>query len=1061
MDAPRNHSVINVHDGLLSDLPVSTQPVDTTDKVSQIASNLVSGPSSTTAPASALEKKTVSIAKCAFQLNALFSTEKPLVHEMTNLSFDSEFFKTLVLHLNDFFNPAPIPRTENDYSCLEYMFFKSLTFENLKSNNLIRARQIVALIEQHRPHDPSARLMMAYLACADFTELDPIYSYAEVNDFLTKAQVVNPNSIELLLLKIWAAKKEGEISTLIGANLMLNKRDPSYDPSKLFAQYLHDPTVLQTMICLCSKANIDETEYVLQLLLLDDKNSLEALDIANALLKKRPTLAARHCKIRALLKLKRIEECESFVRTEKLHKDVLIQALIHSAKKQDTQAYPCFIKFFEKTPHAPYWIILELCNVLERVGPTRVDAIIMSTLARAVEIDRSNIPVARQAFIRSLHVNLGLEAEFPLARLPTPKQLWSHVKSLDPQQANRYDLMYATYKLHKKDHQACFEIADSLFKNVVSDPTVEREIIVEVAVLLSRLGRKDSELALLKEHYEATFDEDYLQRYVNCLQFLKVPQRAVEVLEKHVERFPYSMRANQLHACLLETTGNYAAAMVAINKVLSLDPKNEYALILRSDFYFRQKEYQKCIEDYLQCADSADPAIALVSTRNLSKVFKSYLELNRLGPAKKLLKHPNSDFAIGEDLRLEYAEKVKAKKEKAEKPTFAREEREEHVVQKDEPPIPAPKPESIIVSPEAAPEPKQLSTVRSEPIRNTVPQAPIHLQSSKKDVTNLDARAKIKTWSSNPSLLSEACTIDREIYGISSKPIPAAAVPSIKESHVEQRLTADEYNRLEVAHQAIIQIGDLLRQEKERCSPNPDDPGNFLFPRAFAYHVLKFSEALSPTSSNRKEVSEAFKSTVQTHILSMKLIMALRHAIRHEYQLVDLQKLKTLGKELASSTVKENIKAYRDQAAPKETKGKEPKEVPVSFQERTTISKKQDIANHATPDYFEEARNELMGMAKVTKKFIENGTLVEVLKENFYMDGLKMSVCNIEECVKRLGGSDDPELREIFYLGNRVAHEMGENPKLYVNEEISPDRMLRIINKAERILARIKLIAKK
>jgi len=151
---------------------------------------------------------------------------------------------------------------------------------------------------------------------------------------------------------------------------------------------------------------------------------------------------------------------------------------------------------------------------------------------------------------------------------------------------------------------------------------------------------------------------------------------------------------------------------------------------------------------------------------------------------------------------------------------------------------------------------------------------------------------------------------------------------------------------------------------------------------------------------------------------------------------------------LKESTVLKNIEAYMHGA----------KKTEVAFYDRTKIAKKQEIKCERTVDYLAEAQMELRKMSAIGGKM----SSADIDKELFYKEGLKMAICNVEEAAKRLALPHDPEMREIFYFGNKFAHEMnqGLDPREYNNEEIRIERLYSIIRRAERISGRIAELAK-
>jgi hypothetical protein len=99
----------------------------------------------------------------------------------------------------------------------------------------------------------------------------------------------------------------------------------------------------------------------------------------------------------------------------------------------------------------------------------------------------------------------------------------------------------------------------------------------------------------------------------------------------------------------------------------------------------------------------------------------------------------------------------------------------------------------------------------------------------------------------------------------------------------------------------------------------------------------------------------------------------------------------------------------------------------------------------------EEAKHELTSMARIEDKF----QLKQIDAENFYKDGLKMSICNIAECLRQLNVPEDKLLQQFFRFGNRIAHEVGEKPTWYVAEEMDIHQLGMILHKANVIKDRI------
>lgn len=329
------------------------------------------------------------------------------------------------------------------------------------------------------------------------------------------------------------------------------------------------------------------------------------------------------------------------------------------------------------------------------------------------------------------------------------------------------------------------------------------------------------------------------------------------------------------------------------------------------------------------------------------------------------------------------------------------------------------------------PEPVMEKTVSSPPKTESItsesawpkePKVKKHFQPLRGNVAKLNKSEIMSSWKNNQAL-TQACTFDAEIYGHT----PKSPAKSIKTVPVEllKPLTATESRRLELAKLSLVRLGDLLAQHQEWSS------SKFLYPRAIAYNLLKFSEALSPTSYNRVEITELFLRTIQTHVISKKLIDHLRNDIRHQYHLIKMDQLIAFSHQLVKDTVLQNIKAYSN------AKGGVAEFVP-----RATLPKKQQFVQQESVDYLKMVQMELNEMDAVASKI----SFPDIDANALYREGLKMAVCNVEECIRRLQ-IPERKLGDIIYFGNKIAHDVGENPHHHLTEELSAVQFHLILNK--------------
>lgn len=951
-----------------------------------------------------------------------------LEHKMNNVTFSRDFFRKAQAYICGK-GDEPVVTNQNDLVCLEYLFFLNYT---AKKNS--EANKIFNFFVRY-PEFQGARLVRAYVMFDIYPDV-PAHEVRKAIDF---AQQGDPDSIELFILSIELYRQTDEIEKEMYERMKMGAKLNNGDFHKLVLRNCHKPQALYAILDVATRVaqnqlGKDFVEEHKIMCLLSEQKFQEVLEGANKHLKmhKPHSQNVLFAKLLALLRLGHVEEAEKFVRKSHFIDKSIPKALMASARGNALEALKHFYQFFydSRGMDVYFWVILEFCLVYQEIT-YKFDRVIMDRLTWASQVDLHSLKVW-QALLRS-----QLAPGSPVATDQIRTTL-ERLAFLDRSHGHEYHFTLAKLLAQRGPEEHLDAVLEELTEVIVKG-RVNDETFIENFTTFVIANKKslfcDSLFSFL---YFKNRNEKTVMNFADVIVKKSDPERALIILEDYMRQHTHSLQLKKFTLSILCCIEKYQEAAFLAQQVLAVDRNYPAGLLAVGFTAHKQKDFAKAI-DHLERISTTDEMMA---GKIDIVLFDCYISSEDIDNAGKIIER--SGDIIPEVLLERFAHLTATRASEVSSSTVTREqpteEPKEPIARE---PVVDTKPSVI---PPAQSEPR-VPSAQPEIVRNKVHQPPVHHQPLKHDITRLDKNARLADWLNNPGAIPK-CTIDEEMYPQAKSANPAPILDT-REYEIDKRLNPVEFNRLEDARQALIQIGDLLKQEKDYVSDKPEAAGNFLFPRTLMYHVMKFGEALAPTGRNQKDITQVFKDTIQTHILSTKLISNLRQAMRHEFYRVDMNKLKIFCDKLVKSTVLQNIECYQKDAVPKIVKGKDI--VKVHFYVRTTLAVEQDLMNNDAVDYGKKALFELSEMDRIGAKL----GISEIAKLNFYLNGFKMAICNIEESLKRLGIQDDPELRDIFYYGNRFAHEMSEDPTLYVNEEISVNRLGSIINKAERIRLRI------
>lgn len=570
--------------------------------------------------------------------------------------------------------------------------------------------------------------------------------------------------------------------------------------------------------------------------------------------------------------------------------------------------------------------------------------------------------------------------------------------------------------------------------------------------ILEMHGQKALAKSLYEIQYEKTKDDTVATNYVRCLNDLNLFEDARQVTQAHLQAKPRSAIAHYLHAFSLFRSQEINKAMDHVTKGIALDPNYVPLRYLRAQILHTQKDYAGTIKQIERIKTKDDG----VYQNYIPFLFDSYLKLNQLSNANKLLEGEHAHcFSL--ELRKEYFDRACQQSERELMAKYDRRPAEK--------PVETPPPPTTEANPQLVTSVETVETESSPvmplsqekvPLTNPVHVTPAkpeaarsqiqHLQKfSKHAVGSLSQKDRLENWVNNPASLRDACTVDLSLYPNSK---PAAAPTEIKTKEYTEKFKLNTYEKtsLENASYHLNAIGLWLAQEKDLVTSNKLDAANYLMPRSLVYHVLKLNEALTPTGKNQHLISLEFEEILRKHIITPEMSRSLRHLSRHGFHSIDMDKLKDFCRELVKTTMLHNIDAFANGVVSKDRKS-----TTFKFANRHSLPVNQKLTHDLPIDYRKEALFELEEIKRVTAKL----GIYEIDKAPLYKNGIKLAICAIEECLKQLKISHR-ELNELFYFGNIFAHEMSDDPKSYVNEEIPLARMDSIIKRADRIIDIIK-----
>lgn len=919
--------------------------------------------------------------------------------------------------------PIKEEERESFYSCAEAGFYLSL-----RDMNVAEALYFALVMNQLDETNYQTKMAMARLYFIIFRMADDAEAGLKASEHIKEALTIEPEDLpakHLLAHLLFFQRKYEECFTLAESLLKHNSSDPTsfglmlrlhplFEHSRphldRILSQLHEQiyTIQRTQPnILLAKASCSRLQYKIDytraLIKFNEKDFESVLTRIEKLQKIEPddiqTIALR---LRALNHLKRTTET---ARIAKKYKSIaLVQALYHIGKREYHAAHVCYKIYFDEmiTVEYPLWMVLDLIDIWKSKAPifSKDSSLIHRILVEMVQSNPDSL-----LFWETLYDVSCFKKDFDMIEKSVRQCI-----VLNPPSKFDYFSDYARILFKAGKPSEVKLIIYELMQDLWNGPP-NASIFLLFCELLNTINMQNTALEFFYHHFHLTLNQESFR--ILCLLYEEMGMLAElkDLAESYLEINPQSSDGHYYLAIGLEHYRQYEEAMVHVMQVSDVI-LNPLAYCVKIRCHYALGDYEKVVENAIpfEREIKKDQASQNVYLSVVHLIIRSQIALGNEKASKKLyLKHKKT---FSDDLQKEFAD------------SFSRQNTEHAKIEQ---PSVSPGQQAITtpqsqISPPVPHEPKTVPSEQTESlIRNKPPKTKIHLQRFKGNVVQLD-----KTLTLTRKV---ECTLDEEIYGKIIKETRVKKTKKMTVVTIELPLSQKEFERLEIARYSLMRVGDLLKQVKELGTHS------YLYPRAIMYNMLKFAEALSPTSLNRKDISGSFAATIQTHIISQKLIMSIRNYLRHHYHLIDIELMKDFCVKLVDSTVMQNLVIYKGT-----------KDNKVTFATRTTLPKKQKLLKNENVDYLQMVQMELKEMGAIGNKL----NAKDIDSNSFYKEGLKMAICNVEECIKRLQIPVD-KLKEIIYFGNLIGHQMGEDPTLYVNEEIPMNQFYTILMKSDRI----------
>lgn len=706
-------------------------------------------------------------------------------------------------------------------------------------------------------------------------------------------------------------------------------------------------------------------------------------------------------RMRALLQTKRIDEANKLA---KKYKDVpLIQAIYYLGRGDHVNAFLNYKRFFAElgpvTEDYPLRIVFDLIEIWKSGVPHKLNdyALMLKVMNDTLKVEPGNLIVWEILAAVANSANF-IQSQDNAARKCcelNPDAKIFYLSSL----ASSYHRLGQTSKCKL----VIYEIMDELWQGKLVTTG-----FYDFNELTRQVDQRVLALDFFFQYFHRSPNEVVFILLASLYQEFEMMVELKELAELYLCLNPHSCGGHTYLALALLHAKEYERAIEEATKGLG-GTIDLIAYQVRMSCHAVLKRYPEVVEDGTAAYKIAANQHQLwVFSKCVDPYVRALIEMKEHSKAKAVLKKCKkviSQRQFGELMELLKNSELPAAVAVPSYPIM------EKTIQAPEPLVEKP----VFSEPKIAP-------LTSDCVRPKEPKVKKHFQPVKGNVAKLNKSAIMSSWKNNQAL-TQACTFDAEIYGNATKfpqkPIKTLPVELLKP------LTATESRRLELAKLSLVRLGDLLKQNQELGS------SKFLYPRAIAYNLLKFTEALSPTSYNRLEITDLFLRTIQRHVISKKLIGNLRNDIRHHFHLINMDQLIAFSHQLVKDTVLQNIKAYSNAKAGV-----------AEFVARATLPKKQQFIQQESIDYLKMVQMELKEMDAISSKI----SFPDIDANALYREGLKMAVCNVEECIRRLQ-IPEKKLGEIIYFGNKIAHEVGENPHCHLTEELSVVQLHLILNK--------------
>lgn len=473
----------------------------------------------------------------------------------------------------------------------------------------------------------------------------------------------------------------------------------------------------------------------------------------------------------------------------------------------------------------------------------------------------------------------------------------------------------------------------------------------------------------------------------------------------------------------------------------------------RISIFAKKEKWGKVVADY----EELRKLKASVEPEILENVFQAYLKVGKFSQAEMLLKMDSFNPEKVKQLSAELEKKKPKKSEKPLEPVSKTVFTQIPVV------LPQPKAEPIpeikIEEEEEVKKPNRVKKVKEDKWRDPRISREVTVEPPPRKIDQEEIeRRKLKYYISLAEELSKQKHLPEEVVSQRTKGtlqiVCHKPVDELKQAIVQQHskpvsevlplISEKDKDRLALAHDSIIKIGDLLT----RYGKSEDPFAKYLLERGLLYNVMKMCEAFFSTGSEK--LDDKYKSFIREWLLLPEIAHQLRNEVRNEFQKITLLTLVKGCQTLCEGSLQSNLQACLQYHDPR---------ISMSEKKQLLLHPKTILPTHFTlcgegmqNGVRERALEELNYLNRMHEK-----TPHVILKENDYLEAAKMSICILQKCLQALNFKKEDFHRSLTWFGNFFAHGIPDGYFWGGRHEIDTNSFLTFISKVPTLIQKIKL----